>query len=134
MLPVDVRALEWLRKIRLALIARRVSVSRTVQYELSETGLRAARRAKPHVIEDTDATPERALTLALASASIRARRFLRKRGLQRADREDILADALAWCWENRENYSLTTTLDTWFVNAVRDSYKRYRRRIEHGNF
>jgi RNA polymerase sigma factor (sigma-70 family) len=59
----------------------------------------------------------------LGRASRKAQRFVRH--LQRADRDDILATALAWCWKNRDNYSLTTSLDTWFVNAVRDAYKAW---------
>lgn len=61
----------------------------------------------------------------LARASRRANRFIRK--LPREAREDVLAAALLWCWENREKYSLTTTLETWFVNAVRDAYKAWGR-------
>lgn len=56
----------------------------------------------------------------LARASRKANRFVRR--LQRADREDVIAAAILWCWENRHNYSLTTTLDTWFVGAVRNAY------------
>jgi len=32
-----------------------------------------------------------------------------------------------WCWENRASYSLTTTLETWFMNAIRDAYKNLKR-------
>ena len=63
----------------------------------------------------------------VASASRSANRFLHARGLQAEDRNDILAEALAWCWQNRDNYSLTTSLETWFVNAVRDAYKAWMR-------
>lgn len=56
----------------------------------------------------------------LARASKRANKFVRE--LPRADREDVIAAAILWCWENRHNYSLTTTLDTWFVGAVRNAY------------
>jgi hypothetical protein len=59
----------------------------------------------------------------LARASRKANRFVRH--LQPADRADVLAAALLWCWQNRENYSLTTTLETWFVNAVRDAHKAW---------
>jgi hypothetical protein len=61
----------------------------------------------------------------LARASRKANRFVRE--LPRQDREDILQAALLWCWENRESYSLTTSLETWFVNAVRDAFKQWRR-------
>ncbi|HKD76184.1 MAG TPA: hypothetical protein VKB76_11850 [Ktedonobacterales bacterium] len=123
-----------MRKIRLTLIARRVSVSRTIYFELNEEGHRAARRAKSDVrYTQVEVTPMDAITMALAGASNKAARFLHKRNVQREDREDILNDALLWCWENRNSYSLTTSLDTWFVNAVRDAYKRYRRRMDNGN-
>lgn len=61
----------------------------------------------------------------IARASRKANRFLRL--LSKPDREDILANALLWCWEHRESYSLTTSIDTWFVNAVRDAYKQWQR-------
>lgn len=63
--------------------------------------------------------------LQLARSSRKANRFVRH--LQKVDREDVIAAALAWCWANREKYSLTTTLDTWFMNAVRDAYKAWLR-------
>jgi DNA-directed RNA polymerase specialized sigma24 family protein len=61
----------------------------------------------------------------LARASKRANKFVRE--LPRADREDVIAAAILWCWENRHNYSLTTTLDTWFVGAVRHAYDAWAR-------
>lgn len=61
----------------------------------------------------------------LARVSRKANRFVRH--LQRHDREEVTAAAIAWCWENRHKYSLTTTLDTWFVNAIRDAYKAWAR-------
>jgi DNA-directed RNA polymerase specialized sigma24 family protein len=67
-------------------------------------------------------------TVQLARAAGKtARRFLAARGLQGADRDDVVAAAVLWCWENRNSYSLTTTLETWFMNAVRDAYKKMRR-------
>jgi|ERR1700722_18590917 len=68
-------------------------------------------------------SPGEEFVLQLARASRKANRYVRH--LQRADREDIIAAALLWCWKNRASYSLTTTLDTWFVNAVRDAYKAW---------
>jgi DNA-directed RNA polymerase specialized sigma24 family protein len=65
--------------------------------------------------------------LQLARASGKANKFLHSRGLTRDDRDDVIAAAILWCWENRNNYSLVTTLDTWFVNAVRDAYRAWRR-------
>jgi hypothetical protein len=61
------------------------------------------------------------------AAAKNADRFLRARGLQRADRDDIISAAILWCWINKANYSLTTTLETWFMNAVRDAYKNLKR-------
>jgi hypothetical protein len=71
---------------------------------------------------------EEIFTMQLArAAGKQANRFLRSRGLQRSDRDDVISAALLWCWENRANYSLTTTLETWFMNAVRDGYKGLQR-------
>lgn len=61
----------------------------------------------------------------LARASRKAKRLVRY--LPRADRDDIISSALLWCWEHRDSYSLTTSLDTWFVNAVRDAHKKWAR-------
>lgn len=61
----------------------------------------------------------------LARASRKAKRLVRY--LPRADRDDIIAASLLWCWEHRESYSLTTSLDTWFVNVVKNEYARWRR-------
>jgi hypothetical protein len=67
-------------------------------------------------------------TMQLARAAAKtANKFLHARGLQKSDRDDVIAAAMLWCWENRDNYSLTTTLETWFMNAVRDSYKNLQR-------
>ena len=63
----------------------------------------------------------------LGRVSKTAHKFLRARNLQRADRDDVIAAAMLWCWENRDNYSLTTTSETWFMNAIRDAYKDLRR-------
>jgi hypothetical protein len=66
------------------------------------------------------------MQLARAAAST-ANKFLSVRGLQKSDRDDVISSAMLWCWENRDNYSLTTTLETWFMNAIRDAYKALRR-------
>lgn len=65
----------------------------------------------------------------LARASRKANRLVRY--LPEADRDDIIAAALLWCWEHRESHSLTTSLDTWFINAVRDAYKKWTRGEQH---
>lgn len=61
------------------------------------------------------------------AAGKQANKFLHGRGLQKADRDDVISAALLWCWENRANYSLTTTLETWFMNTVRNAYQDLRR-------
>ncbi len=71
---------------------------------------------------------EEIFTIQLArAAGKKANRFLAARGLTRADRDDVISAAMLWCWENRDNYSLTTTLETWFMNAIRDAYKALQR-------
>jgi DNA-directed RNA polymerase specialized sigma24 family protein len=71
---------------------------------------------------------EEIFTMQLArAAGKKANKFLHARGLQKADRNDVISAALLWCWDNRANYSLTTTLETWFMNAVRDAYKNLTR-------
>lgn len=127
MLPVNKEALQWLWLIRKTLIARKVRVSETIKYPHNAEGLRAAQRAKPGLNVLNKNTPDEVITRMLARASKTAIRFLRKRGLQLEDRQDILHDALLWCLEHQNNYSLTTTLETWFINAVRDAYKRFKR-------
>lgn len=67
-------------------------------------------------------------TIQLARASAKsADRFLAVRGLQKSDRDDVISAAMLWCWVNRDNYSLTTTLETWFMNAVRNAYQDLQR-------
>lgn len=61
--------------------------------------------------------------ITLARASKRARRYLR--GLERADKDDIIASAILWCWENRTTYSPSVSLDTWFVGAVRNARTKW---------
>lgn len=63
--------------------------------------------------------------VALARASKRARRYLR--GLERADRDDILSTAILWCWENRATYNPAVPLDEWFVGAIRNARKAFER-------
>src|ERR1700731_4075777 len=61
----------------------------------------------------------------LARASKRARRYLP--GLERADKDDIIATAILWCWENRATYNPAISLDTWFVGAVRNARQDWER-------
>jgi RNA polymerase sigma factor (sigma-70 family) len=63
----------------------------------------------------------------LARASKQANRFLRTRRLHSEARGDVIAAAMLWCWENRDNYSLTATLEQWFLGAVRNAYRDYLR-------
>jgi len=73
-------------------------------------------------------TASEIFTMQLARAAAKqASRFLSSRGLQKSDRDDVIAAAMLWCWENRDNYSLTTTLETWFMNAVRNAYQDLQR-------
>jgi hypothetical protein len=67
-------------------------------------------------------------TMQLARAAAKgAEKFLRVRRLQKSDRDDILAAALLWCWENREKYdSLTHDIDMWFLRAVRNAWESWR--------
>ncbi len=71
-------------------------------------------------------TSDDAFVVALASASRRSRRHLR--GLEKADREDVISTALLWCLEHKANYNPATQLDTWFVGAIRDARKAHERR------
>jgi RNA polymerase sigma factor (sigma-70 family) len=54
-------------------------------------------------------------------------RFLRSRQLHRAARDDVIAAAMLWCWENQNNSSLTATLEQWFMGAIRNAYRDYLR-------
>lgn len=63
--------------------------------------------------------------IALARASQRARRYLR--GLAAADREDVLATAILWCWEHKTTYDPSVALDDWFVGAIRNALRDWRR-------
>jgi RNA polymerase sigma factor (sigma-70 family) len=63
----------------------------------------------------------------LARASKQAMRFLRARGLTKDARDDVIAAAMLWCWENQNNYSLTATLEVWFLGAMRNAYRDYLR-------
>lgn len=128
MRAVDTVKLGWLREIR------KVTPD-TWKYTLDEAGHRAARKARPNARASADG-PQSALTAELARASQKAQRYLKRRELTREDREDILAAALLWCWENREKYNLTLCipLDAWFMNAVKDAHKAWARgeRRNHG--
>jgi DNA-directed RNA polymerase specialized sigma24 family protein len=57
--------------------------------------------------------------ISLARASKRARKYLR--GLAAADREDVLATAILWCWEHKTEYDPSVALDDWFIGAIRNA-------------
>lgn len=66
------------------------------------------------------------MQLARAGAK-QADKFLSVRGTQKDDRDDIIAAALLWCWENREKYDpLVAQLDMWFIRAVRNAWESWR--------
>jgi DNA-directed RNA polymerase specialized sigma24 family protein len=67
--------------------------------------------------------PVEVFVVQLARSSQRAQRFLRARIADRTDREDVISAAVMWCWENRDSYSLTVTLDVWFLGVVRNVYR-----------
>jgi DNA-directed RNA polymerase specialized sigma24 family protein len=67
--------------------------------------------------------------IVIARASRRARRYLRR--MTREDRDDVLSTAILWCWENRVNYDPSLPLEDWFVGAVRDAKKKFRRGEAH---
>lgn len=54
------------------------------------------------------------------------RRYARHlRGLNEHDRDDVLAGAIAWCWENRATYDPTFSLEQWFKLALLESRSRW---------
>lgn len=61
--------------------------------------------------------------VALSRASKKANRYLAR--LQSADRDDIIAMALAWCWEHRSEYPLDVPLDQWFTGAIRNAKQEF---------
>jgi RNA polymerase sigma factor (sigma-70 family) len=63
--------------------------------------------------------------ITLARASRRARRYLK--GMDSADRDDVLGSAILWCWENRALYNPSVPLDDWFVGAIRNARRDWSR-------
>lgn len=63
--------------------------------------------------------------VALARASQRAQKYLR--GLEPADRDDILSTAILWCWENKANYRPTISLEVWVTDAIRHAKRDWER-------
>ncbi len=60
---------------------------------------------------------------AIARASGRAQWYVRN--LSRADREDILQMAAAWCWEHRTEYDPSVALEHWFLGAVQNAKRAF---------
>lgn len=66
----------------------------------------------------------------LARASKRGQRHLR--GLSRADRDDVIADAILMSWEEREQFDAAAgSLDNWFAERVRRARRRLKRDRPH---
>jgi len=63
--------------------------------------------------------------ITLARASRRARRYLRY--LNSADRDDVLAAAILWCWEHRTKYDPSVSLEDWLVSAIKNAKRDLRR-------
>jgi RNA polymerase sigma factor (sigma-70 family) len=63
--------------------------------------------------------------VSLAKASRRTKRHLR--GLSRDDKDDVLATAILWCWENRATYNPAVPLDDWFVGAIKNARRSFER-------
>lgn len=70
-------------------------------------------------------SPGPTFVVALSRASKQAQRYLHQ--LPRADREDITAAAVLWCWEHREGFKGGVSLERWFHGAVRDAFKQWAR-------
>lgn len=52
------------------------------------------------------------------------------RSMRRADRDDAIAMAIAWCWENREKFDPTRgTLEVWWSGALRNAIQTIRRGV-----
>ena len=75
-------------------------------------------------------SPGEAFVVELGRASKRGRWLVRN--LQRTDRDDVLAAAMLWCWENRNGFTaqLSTDeplpLDEWFAKSVSRAKRAWR--------
>lgn len=63
--------------------------------------------------------------ISLARASKRGHRYLR--GLKPADRDDVLSTALLHCWENKAMYDPSVALEEWFMSALKDARRSFKR-------
>ena len=63
-------------------------------------------------------TPVETFVLQLARVAKRGSRHLR--GLSHADRDDVIASALLWCWEHRTEFDQhEMPLEDWFSERLR---------------
>lgn len=69
-------------------------------------------------------SPGETFVVELGRAAARGRRLIRN--LQRADKDDILAAAVLWCWENRDTYTGDMPLDIWFATSVKRALRVWR--------
>lgn len=70
-------------------------------------------------------TPAELFVTLLARASRQAGRMVQ--GYSKADRDDITANAIAWCWENRDHYNPAVPVSIWFRGAMRHARDNWRR-------
>jgi hypothetical protein len=70
-------------------------------------------------------SPVESFVIALARASKRGSYHLR--GLHGADKDDVIATALMWCWERRAKYDPQYTVEEWFDMMLRDARQKWLR-------
>lgn len=75
-------------------------------------------------------SPGETFVIELGRAAARGRWLVR--GLRREDRDDVLAAAVLWCWENRDEYGAQLgaeepiPLDVWFARSVSKAKRAWR--------
>lgn len=73
-------------------------------------------------------TPVEQFTIELSRVSAQGNKFLR--GLTRTQRDDAVAGALLWCWENREKFDTSRgALQVWWTGALRNAIQQVRRDV-----
>jgi DNA-directed RNA polymerase specialized sigma24 family protein len=68
-------------------------------------------------------SPVESFVITLGRAARRHARQLRD--LNEHDRDDVLASAIAWCWENRASYDPAFSLEQWFKLALSEARSRW---------
>lgn len=68
-------------------------------------------------------SPVESFVITLGRAGSRYARQLR--GLDEHDRDDVLAGAIAWCWENRATYDPAYSLEQWFKLSLLEARSRW---------